>query len=178
MSAPFVDAKNAADHGGDAPPVLGFGVKLFAAGFGDGVEAGFAIVFGSAPLGGDPSLVEEANERGVDRALIDLERFFADLLDAAGDAVAVERAHGGESFEDHEVERALENFGFGIGWHLVALTRCSCGMVTGVWHGSCGVATGNDERTSGPMKRGMRVAERRPRALELGEHDSHVLVGA
>jgi hypothetical protein len=115
MSAPVLDAQNAADDARDAMPVLGFGLKLFAAGFGDGVEAGLAIVFGSAPLGGDPSLVEEADEGGVDRALVDLERFFADLLDAAGDAVTVERAHGGERLEDHEIESALENFGSGIG---------------------------------------------------------------
>ena len=32
----------------------------------------------------------------------------ADLLDAASDAVAVKRAHGGEGLEDHEVQGALE----------------------------------------------------------------------
>src|SRR5579863_3940522 len=120
-SAPFVDAKNAADYIGDAAPILRFSMELFAAGFGDGVEAGFAIVFGRAPLGGDPSFVEKADERGVDRALIDLQGFFADLLDAACDAVAVKRAHGSERFEDHEVEGALEDFGFGVGGHGLRL---------------------------------------------------------
>jgi hypothetical protein len=117
VSAPFGDAEDAADYAGDAVPVSRFGLELLAAGFGDGVEAGFAIVVGSAPLGGDPAFVEETDEGGVDGALIYLERFLADLLDAPGDAVTVERAHGGERFEDHEIEGALENFGPGIGGH-------------------------------------------------------------
>ena len=58
-----------------------FGLKLFAAGLGDGVEARFAIVVGGAPLGSDPIFVEKADERRVDRSLIDLESLFADLFD-------------------------------------------------------------------------------------------------
>lgn len=95
VSAPFRDSEDAADYASDAVPVLCFGLELLAAGFGDGVEAGFAIVVGSAPFGGDPTFMCQADERGVDRALIDLESFFADLLDAACNAVAVEGAHGG-----------------------------------------------------------------------------------
>lgn len=127
MSAPFGDAEDAAHHVGDAAPVFRFSLKLFTAGPGDGVEASSAIVFGGAPLGGDPSFVKESNQRGVDRALIDLERFLADLLDAAGDAVTVERAHGGEGFENHEVESALENFGSRTGWHDVRGTLAPVG---------------------------------------------------
>ena len=33
----------------------------------------------------------------------------SDLLDAAGDAVAVQRAHLLQRLEDHEIERALED---------------------------------------------------------------------
>ena len=55
---------------------------------------------------------------------------------------AVEGAHGGESFEDHKVEGALEDFGFCVAGHGRSFVLVSCGMVTGVWHGSCGVATG------------------------------------
>ena len=39
----------------------------------------------------------------------------------AGNAVAVKRAHGGESFEDHEVESALKDFGFRLAWHVEVL---------------------------------------------------------
>jgi hypothetical protein len=52
----------------------------------------------------------EADERGVDGALVEEDFVAADLLDAAGDAVAVETAHGVEGLEDHEVEGALEEF--------------------------------------------------------------------
>src|SRR6201999_2314269 len=66
VSAPFVDAKNGADYLGDAAPILGFGVQLFAAGFGDGIKARFPIVFGSAPRRSDPAFMKQADERGVD----------------------------------------------------------------------------------------------------------------
>jgi hypothetical protein len=41
--------------------------------------------------------------------LIDDERLLADLLDPAGDAVAVERSHLLQRLEDHQVERALQD---------------------------------------------------------------------
>jgi len=139
--APFVDAKHSADDVGNTAPVLCFSMELLPARLGDGIEAGFAIVVGSAPLGADPPFVEEPDKRGVDRSLIDLQRFLADLLNAARDAVAVERAHGGERFQNHEVESALENFGLGIDGHelcvvLLLLWDGDRSMTPLLWHGN------------------------------------------
>jgi len=89
-------------------PVGGVLCELAAAGFGDGVVLGLAIVVGGAPGSGDPAALLEADERGINGALVEEEFVAADLLDAASDAVAVEGAHGGEGLEDHEVEGALE----------------------------------------------------------------------
>jgi hypothetical protein len=49
-----------------------------------------------------------------------LQDVFADLLDAASDAETMEGAEGVESLEDHEVEGALQDFGF-FGVHFVPL---------------------------------------------------------
>ena len=110
------DFKEAGDDGGGLFPVLRFGLQSFAAGFREGVEAGAAIVFGGTPFGFDGAFLFEFEENGVERALIDGEEIAADLLDAAGEAVAVERAEDVESLEDHEGEGALEDIGFfGVG---------------------------------------------------------------
>jgi len=81
------------DGGGEAVPVLEFSFELLFAGFGEGVELGFAVVFGGRPFGLDPAFVFEAVEGGVEGTLADLEGIFGDLLDALGDAPAV---HGFE----------------------------------------------------------------------------------
>jgi hypothetical protein len=46
--------------------------------------------------------------------LVEQDFIVAGLLDAAADAVAVLRAHGGEGFEDKEVEVALQEIEIGI----------------------------------------------------------------
>ena len=63
-------------------------------------------------FGGDPSALLEADERGVDGALIEQDLVAAGLLDAAGDAVAVERSHGFEGLQHHHVEGALKEIKF------------------------------------------------------------------
>src|SRR5579883_513191 len=67
------NAKHPADDTGNALPIARLGRELLAAGLGDGIEAGLAIVFRNAPFRGDTALLEKANQRGVDGALIDLE---------------------------------------------------------------------------------------------------------
>jgi hypothetical protein len=104
--------EEAGDDGGGLLPVVGFGLKGFAAGFGEVVEAGAAIVVGGAPFGFDGAFLFEFEEDRVERALIDGEEVAADLFNAAGKAVAVERAEDVEGFEDHEGESALEDVGF------------------------------------------------------------------
>jgi hypothetical protein len=88
----------------------------FAAGFGEVVEAGAAIVFGGAPFGFDGAFLFEFEKDGIERALIDGEEIAADLLDAAGKAVAVLGAQDVEGFEDHEGESALKDVGFFVEW--------------------------------------------------------------
>jgi len=107
--------EEAGDDGGGLLPVLSFGLEGFAAGLGEVVEAGAAIVLGGAPLGFDGAFLFEFEEDWVESALIDGEEIAADLLDAAGEAVAVERAEDVESFEDHEGEGSLEDVGFFYG---------------------------------------------------------------
>ena len=92
---------------------MGLGCEPAATGFRDGVELGFAIVAGDAPSGGDEAGLFQPNESGIDGALIEQNFVAADLFDTAGDAVAVERTHGGEGFEDHEIEGSLEEVELG-----------------------------------------------------------------
>ena len=93
---------------GKAFPVRGVGGKLFTAEGGDGVKLRLAIVVGSAPAGGDPTALLEADESSIDGALVEKDFVAGGLLDAAGDAVAVHFAHGGEGLEHHEVEGSLQ----------------------------------------------------------------------
>ncbi len=97
-----------AHDGGQAVPVGGVPFELPAAGAGDGVELGRTVILAGAPLGGDPPALLEADEGGIDGALVEEDLVAAGLLDAASDAVAVLRAHGDKGLEDHEIEGSLE----------------------------------------------------------------------
>ena len=91
---------------GHAVPLVGLGAELAAAGGGEAVELCLALVVGLAPLAGEEALVFEAEERGVERALLDGELVAGDLLDAEQDAIAVERAER-DCLEDEHVEGSL-----------------------------------------------------------------------
>ena len=71
-------------------PVLGFALKLLAAGAGHAVEAGAAIVLGGAPLGCDPLQLFEPQQRWIEGALVELQRAVGDLQQALGDPVLEE----------------------------------------------------------------------------------------
>lgn len=126
------EAEDAGDHAGDALPVLGFGGELFASRAGDGIKARAAIVAGHAPGRHDPAALHQARERGVYGALVELQDVSADLFDAAGDAVAVQRTHGVKGLEYHEIERALQDFGFGAG-HEPLLLPAHRRMAQDMW---------------------------------------------
>ena len=130
--------EHAADYAGDALPVFGFDGEALEAAFGDGVEAGFAVVFRSAPFGFDPVLVLETQERGVDGSFVEGKDVFTQLLDAAGDAEAMLGTEGVEGLEDHEIEGALQNFGFirFFGAHGYSFGHCKEGSI-----GSFGMST-------------------------------------
>ena len=104
--------EDAAHDHREAMPVGGVFGPLLAAALGNGVVLRLAVVVGGAPFGGDPAALLEADERGVDGALVEEDFVAADLFDAARDAVAVQLAHGGEGLQDHEVEGALEEIEF------------------------------------------------------------------
>src|SRR5262249_2285766 len=99
--------KEAGEDGGRLIPFAGFFLELLAAGAGQLVELGFAVVFRYAPFRGDVAVLLEFKEGRVERTVVDREQISAGLLNAAGDAVAVEQAHGLKSLEDHQRESAL-----------------------------------------------------------------------
>ena len=53
----------------------------------------------------------QLEQQGIERALVDGQKVSADLLNAAGDAVAVLRSQNIEGFEDHQRKRSLQNVG-------------------------------------------------------------------
>src|SRR5262249_25379799 len=67
------------------------------------------------PLPLDPALLLEPEERGIQRALVEVEDLARDLVQPLGDAVAVHAAEGIERLEHHEVEGALQDVGFWLG---------------------------------------------------------------
>jgi len=109
------DFEEAGDDGGGLLPVLSFGLEGSSAGLGEAVKAGTAIVVGGAPLGFDGAFLFELQKDRIKSALVDGQEIATDLLDAAGEAVAVERPEDVEGFEDHQGESALEDVGFFVG---------------------------------------------------------------
>src|SRR5262249_18046583 len=78
-------------HGpGQTAPILLFRIELFGSGFGQRIELRFAAVH-FTPLGLEQALLLDAMERRVKRALLYLQHFLRDLVDALGDAVSVDR---------------------------------------------------------------------------------------
>ena len=88
------------------------------AGGGEAIELGLALVVGLAPLASEEALVLEAEERGIERTLLDGELVAGDLLDAEQDAVTVERAEG-DCLQDEHVECALHEIELSLAWCLL-----------------------------------------------------------
>src|SRR5713101_5431897 len=84
-------SQNPRDGAGQSLPFVGFFDQLFAAGGGQRVEAGLAVIGRNAPLGGDPTALFQALECGVESAMFDEQLFLRCLLDGACDALAVLR---------------------------------------------------------------------------------------
>src|SRR3977135_1548907 len=110
ISGSFRTTEKARHERGHAPPTLGLCKQLFAPGTRERVELGLAVIFRSPPFRRNPAALLEPQQSGIERALIQLEQILADLLEALGDAVAVQRAHGLEGLQNDKVERALQNF--------------------------------------------------------------------
>jgi len=94
------------DGGGQLLPFALFGFELFAPAAREFIVFRAAIVLGCAPARLDPGAAFETMQRWIERALLHLEDFARNLMDALGDGPAV---HGfkSESPEDQEIERAL-----------------------------------------------------------------------
>ena len=94
------------DSAGLFPP-LRFPADLPAAGTCEFVVSGSAIVLRIAPLGNDVAVLLKPEQGRIDGSVKNDELTFADLLDAAGDAVSMKRSHGLKRSEDHESKGAL-----------------------------------------------------------------------
>src|SRR5205814_531641 len=86
----------------------GLGAKVRASARGQLIELRAAVVVGKSPVALDPSLVLEAMESEIERAVFHGERVVRRCLDPAGDAVAVARTPR-ERFEDQRVERSAQD---------------------------------------------------------------------
>jgi hypothetical protein len=93
-------------------PAVGFLPHVGAALPGQPVELRVPPGVRELPLGGQQPLVLEPVQRGVERALRDLDDVAGNLLEALGDRVAVERPQR-DDLEDKEIERALREIGLG-----------------------------------------------------------------
>src|SRR5215469_8334472 len=109
-SGEFQDARHSF---GELAPILGFDFESLAAGRRERVKAGAAAKLGNAPCGLYPAAMLEAVQRGVKRALIDLQSVLRNLLDAFGDSPAVQSA-GAKRAEDEKIKGALEEIEAGL----------------------------------------------------------------
>src|SRR5688572_15092893 len=95
-------------HACNPLPILGLRAQLPASSIGDGVEARLSIVVGGSPAGRNPPALQQTHQRRVDSPLVQLQGVLADLLDTARNAVPVQRPHGAEGLQHHQVEGALQ----------------------------------------------------------------------
>src|SRR5439155_12463185 len=110
-------------------PALPLLAELLAARARQFVEAGPSVVLRGAPLRPDPTLRLQAIERGIERALVDLQDVLGELLNPLGDPPAV---HGRreQGLQDKDIEGPLEEVGSGR--HCVSFSSS-----TGVSASSC-----------------------------------------
>src|SRR2546423_2552750 len=103
-------SQRAADRDRDTLPVFGFGLELPAARAGQAVILRAPIVFGFAPLRFEPTRFLHSVQGGEERARLYVESALGDLIDAGGDAQAVERLRR-ERLEHQQVESPLKKIG-------------------------------------------------------------------
>src|SRR6185369_12246387 len=68
-----------------------------------------AVALRRAPLGRDPALLHQAQQRVVDGAFVQPQSIVANLLEATRDSISVQRPERVEGLEHHQVERALQH---------------------------------------------------------------------
>src|SRR5689334_9357889 len=91
-------------------PFRGLGLQGFSSGRGELVVLGASSLLAHAPLGGDPALLLELMEGGIQRALADVQLIAGQETDLLRDGPAV---HGLEldGAQDEKAEGALEEAG-------------------------------------------------------------------
>src|SRR5580700_5693396 len=99
--------QNSRDDVRHAIPLFGFRLESALARSRETVVLGLAFIFRFAPFTGDPALVFQPVERGIERALLNLQAVFRNLLDAQQNAVAMQRAER-DGLEDQHVQSALQ----------------------------------------------------------------------
>src|SRR4051812_25622938 len=72
------------------------------------VELGFAVRFRPAPGALDPAFLLHADERRIQRALVERERMVRHLRETGRERVGMKRPHRGQGAQDDEVERPLQ----------------------------------------------------------------------
>src|SRR3954471_5219658 len=72
------------------------------------VALGFAVRFGPAPGALDPAFLLHANERRIQRALVERERMVRHLRETGRERVGMKRPHRGQGAQDDEIERPLQ----------------------------------------------------------------------
>src|ERR1019366_1795783 len=119
-------AKEPLHQGHGALPILRFPRDLLSPRARQLVEFGLAIGIAGTPARFDPAALFQAQERRIERPLVEIQRAAGYLLDAFGQPEAVLRPHGFERPQHHQIERALEN------------ARVSCRHPRGVFLGGAG----------------------------------------
>src|SRR5688572_6075124 len=96
-----------ADRVHELLPRPGLGAQLCPSHRGQAIDLGPSLRVGELPARFHPAALLEPVQRGIQRALADLEDFTRQLLDPARDGVPV-RGAPRQRLEDEEIERALE----------------------------------------------------------------------
>ena len=93
------------DGCGESIPTVGFLGQAPAAGGGEFIKLGAAIVLRGAPIRFEQSLADQAEQAGIERALFNEQGIAGDLPDAQKDAVPVQWAER-DGPEDEQIESA------------------------------------------------------------------------
>src|SRR5262245_14831866 len=72
------------------------------------VELGFAVRFRPAPGALDPALLLHADERRIQRALVERQRMVRDPRETGRERVGMKGPHRGQGAQDDEIERPLQ----------------------------------------------------------------------
>src|SRR5262245_21179945 len=96
------------DETGETSPPFSLLLERARAGLGDAVVLRLAVALGALPCALDPPLLFEANERGIQRALIEHQRMLRHLLEPRRQPVGMLRPHRRQRAQDDEIEGALQ----------------------------------------------------------------------